>query len=516
MISLKEKPASLLHQTFNSSFSVLPVTGMKITGVEEVTNPQITVRTNKFWRINGEITPVDPHADKITFQIGMPVKWNKKLIQLGGGGLDGILYPVEHPVNYHGYDNDAPCPLKNGYAVCNCDGGHLAVDFNHPTDLNRLVQADWALNDETLKNFAYQAQKKVKDAADYLLQVCFGQAATEIYYYGGSNGGRECLKTLEHYGDEYDGAICYFPVLYWVLKVIADSHNGHLMDRLGEKANIDQEELHLIRQTVMKYCDRLDQADDGIVSNFKGAQRKTAIVQAELNTKLKPAQYEFLKARGTDTKLNFPLGFGETYLPGYAVYQGAPVNGLMQMSAPSLKDKAKSMWQAADAVIGQMILRQKYFDPQRLHIDDHKRAFQKASRLLDAYGVRLHKFFVNGGKILLLQGLEDNEVTPQGTINYFKEMRKEYGDKLDQHMKFYLIPGYGHSGSTNYNLDLDTVDILDKWINEDETPDILYSRDCNPDKPKRSRPLYPYPYYPEYDQKGNMNSSTSFRPAVTK
>ncbi len=42
-------------------------------------------------RVLGRIAPVDPAAPPIRFQVNLPVQWNGKAVQFGGGGFNGVL-----------------------------------------------------------------------------------------------------------------------------------------------------------------------------------------------------------------------------------------------------------------------------------------------------------------------------------------------------------------------------------------------------------------------------------------
>ena len=67
-----------------------------------------------FCKVLGHIEPSDPKAPPITFEVNLPVEWNGRSVQYGGGGFNGTLItglglPPAYPF-------DKPSPLARGRA----------------------------------------------------------------------------------------------------------------------------------------------------------------------------------------------------------------------------------------------------------------------------------------------------------------------------------------------------------------------------------------------------------------
>lgn len=56
-------------------------------GANALYNPAVP----EFCKLAGTISPIDPTAPLINFQINLPSRWNQKAAQLGGSGLDGSI-----------------------------------------------------------------------------------------------------------------------------------------------------------------------------------------------------------------------------------------------------------------------------------------------------------------------------------------------------------------------------------------------------------------------------------------
>src|SRR5690242_17855373 len=68
-----------------------------------------------FCKVLGHIEPTDPKAPPIRFEVNLPVEWNGRSVQYGGGGFNGTLItglglPPAYPF-------DKPSPLSRGFAT---------------------------------------------------------------------------------------------------------------------------------------------------------------------------------------------------------------------------------------------------------------------------------------------------------------------------------------------------------------------------------------------------------------
>ena len=178
----------------------LPTSGAEITSIAFQKDADTQGKTGDCYIINGTIHPTDVKGFDILFQIGLPVSWNEKAIQLGGGGLDGYVPDVKNMFPIGGAGMEAPSQLKKGFVICSGDGGHQ-LNVSNPND------CFWALNEEARRNYAYEALKKVHDVCEFITEHVYGHKSKKFYFVGGSNGGRECLKALERYPEDYDGAV---------------------------------------------------------------------------------------------------------------------------------------------------------------------------------------------------------------------------------------------------------------------------------------------------------------------
>lgn len=458
---------------------------------------QLYVDTDMY-SIEGRIHPVDHEAQDIHFELGIPLKWNGKLIQAGGGGLDGYVIPSIFPMTGQDPEKSA---LKQGYAVVGSDGGH-SMEEGNPWGCR------WALNKEMLMNFASEQLKKTKDAASILLEMVMGKQPDKVYFYGGSNGGRECMKAIQNYPDDYDGAICFFPVLYWVLKILADCRIADALEDYGDKGIINAKLQEKIKQIALEVCDNLDGASDGLVSNLCEAAKKSVVVEEKIKKLLTKEQFEILRKIGDDMSVPFPLGYGEVTLPGYQIYEGTPIN-LHLTSTPEKRESGPAA--GGDEFLKYAVVGEENYDVRHFEPENWKTELQNVSKLLDAYSTNLDRFFEKGGKLLMVQGTADPLVCVYGTNQYYERLIERYGkEKLDQSMRYYVVPGFGHGPGGDFLLSTDMIGALDQWVVNEISPKDMIAVDLNESTRGRTRPLCEYPSFPHYTGQGDINEADSF------
>ena len=67
----------------------------------------------------GQIAPSDPKAPPIKFQVNLPMEWNGRSLQYGGGGFNGVLITglALPPASPFG----TPSPLARGFVTYGTD-----------------------------------------------------------------------------------------------------------------------------------------------------------------------------------------------------------------------------------------------------------------------------------------------------------------------------------------------------------------------------------------------------------
>lgn len=441
---------------------------------DPVTGDVRSIFSKSFIRVEGIVHAENPDTSSLCFEVGIPENWNGKLVQMGGGSFCGMIIPVY--VNCapgNSYQNESF--LSRGYAVCACDSGHQMK-----SEVS-LWDSKWALDRETLVTFAYEQIIKTKEAALLILKEIYEKDPDRVYYYGGSEGGRETLQAIQRFPNQYDGAICFFPVLNWVMKAVKDSAFANRMAELGNSALLTKEDKVTIKETAERVC-------GGNRGNLQLMLDKKEEIFQELGKVLRQEQIDGLISLCEPLEYPFSLANGWKIAPGYLAYMGTGLD-VLYPSSPEARDG--EMMKFGDAVVKDQIIGDDDFNPAQFDIMKYQKEFEDASALLDATNADLTVFKDRGGKLLLVHGLADEVVTPLSTVAYYHTLQERYGEETDNFVRLYLAPGYGHN-TGEFQIEYDFLSVIEEWVEKGKAPECLTVRDSNPDTPERTEDLFPY------------------------
>ena len=491
----------------------LPTGGAKIAVVSFETAVDDKPVSGGFCKILGAINPVDPSAPSIQFEVNLPSSWNGKMLQFGGGFFDGAL--VSGLRSTVGAKPGSASPLVQAYVTLGSDSGHQrkAVD-----------DASFALNAESLRNFGGDQVQKTLDVALFLVKARYRKTPVRTYFIGGSQGGHEALIAAQRFGADYNGIVSVFPAynlvpLHLASNAIARAGYGH-----GGRGWLGQGKLKLLHDAVLEACDALDGLKDGIVSDVAGCRHvfTIATVKSKMrcprgvdtgDTCLSDAQIDTVRTVDSPLQLPFPLADGQRAFPRWPLLEGATFfDSFGEEKTPSHPgvDADSMLYRISDAGIRYIYTNDPSIDSiDGFSIKDHRQTIVTASAMLDSTSTDLTEFRNKGGKLLLIHGTADESVTPYSSIDYYRRLQARYGQaRLDNFVRFYLIPGYGHYSGV-FDARWDPLEVLDAWVDRNVVPGTLTASDGNTGA-SRSRPMCVYPSWPKYDGHGDVNTASSF------
>jgi feruloyl esterase len=467
-----------------------------------------------YCKVLARIAPVDPHAQPITVQLNLPNAWNGKAVQMGGGGLDGFLVTADGPGPGA---NAQPTPLSLGYATFGSDGGHSVAN---PLDADGQTAA--FMNDEVMANYGGVQLKKTHDLAIALIRLRYGTAPRRTYFIGGSEGGREALIVAQRWGEDYDGAVAYYPAAGGVPMVAAFGRDARALAAPGAYPNPAKQAL--LHRAVVAACDAADGAVDGIVSNPAGCSFDVASLRCptggdEGDACLSDAQIAALKVMSTDVRLTYPLATGETGFAGFHVFQGvdltARISGLgaSAPTPPPLTPTQPIHYMFFDVFVRGMVMRDASANPLAFDPENPGAWTARMSQLstvLDLPQSDFSRFSRHGGKLILLHGNDDSLIPIGWSENYYRSVvRTMSAPAVDGFLRFYTVPGYGH-GLGVFTVDWDSLSALDHWVETGAAPGAPIATDLNPAGHGRTRPLCRYPTWPRYNGSGDISAAGSY------
>lgn len=474
-----------------------------------------------FCKVLGHIEPTDPKApDKappIKFQVNLPVQWNGRSLQYGGGGFNGVLItglglPPAYPY-------DKPAPLARGFVTYGTDSGHETKPGEPPQV--------FALNDEAFENFAHLSYKKVRDAAVALMTRAYGKPPEKLYFMGSSEGGREALTMAQRYPDDFDGIFARVPVINWVGLQHAGTRSG--LVTMGD-GWIRPAQVKLVADAVLKACDALDGSDDRLVADPVGCKAKfqpetlRCTEGQQADQCLTEAQIKAIDTLHATYKFPFPLANGLDDYPGWGVSgedspSSGPTGGWLSWwlgRSPPAQPPAQTngiAWIYGAGGIQYVFARNPQLDVKTYKPADYKERLLDVSRLMDSTNPDLSRFRARGGKLIILEHMADYAQSPYAGIRYFENVQRTLGKaETAEFARLYTAPGVDHVGA-GAPANVDMLGALVDWVEKGQPPGDLDVVAQTTEAPAfatvRALPLCQWPAWPHY-KSGPVNAASSF------
>ena len=485
----------------------LPTSGAMVETATLVRNDP----NGEYCAVKGRVEPVHASAPFLHFEVNLPTSWNRKALQMGGGGYDGVLVTGTGP--FTAQANGSPNPLARGYVTLGSDGGHQGTN---PFD------GRFALNDDALLDYGQQSVKKTHDVAMAIIRQRYETKPERFYFIGGSQGGHEALDAAARYGKDYDGVIANYPAYNITLLQQASLNVGKALYANGGASWINPEKKKLLVDAVYAACDKLDGLVDGTIADVRGCNAAFNIetVHAKLrcpdgrdtgNSCLSDAQIEAVGRIGSPFDLGFPVA-GQQVFPRWPVLEGAVWTRSSFGATPQPSNPPKPtdalLYGIGAAHVQYLVTRDPAYDALRFEPQAWKARLQQLGTITDVSDVSLKAFRAKGGKLILVHGTADDLISPHNSEDYYRLQVAAFGQPgVDAFMRFYEIPGFGH-GAGPYNLGYDGLGVLDAWVDQGRAPETIVSRDNNPGA-TRTRPMCRWPSWPRFNG-GDPEAAANF------
>ena len=358
--------------------------------------------TRPLCRVEGAI------EGNIGFELWLPDGWNGRYLGAGVGGDAGIF-------NYI----DMSLRANEGFAVASTDSGHKQAD------------ARWMADAKARTDYEHRAVHLTTVAARRLTESFYGQPVNRAYFTGCSGGGRQALKQMQTYPNDFDGVIAGAPGPYMPLQSVRMMWFA-LQQKWQPEAALRDADWALYEQRVTLACDGNDGVADGIIENpaacrFDLATLECRAGQGDDGSCIPAPRLAMLRAITSPLldEAGQPMDGG--LFPGVRTRPGPP--------SPLLR----AMW--ADGV---------YSDP-----DWDEDSFSRSADLAAANRVMpelradrtgIGGFLRAGGRALIYQGWADPSTNAGPTIDYYTALARDNGglERLMQNVRLFMVPGMYH------------------------------------------------------------------------
>lgn len=395
-----------------------------------------------------------PANDAVKVWIALPTKgWNGRFEGTGGGGFLG-----GHPMALKE-------PLAQGFAAGATDTGHEGGSgaFALDTVQHRL---NWQL----VRDNAYQGIHDMTVTGKALVQAFYGKPARYAYFVGGSTGGRQGLSEAQRFPDDYDGVMSYWPATNWHKLLMADIWPQAVMNEA--RHYVSAQKYAFANKAFIDAYDARDGLTDGVVDDPFTASfdLKTLVGKAADGETFTQADAEVIRQiwEGPRTKNGQFLWYGLT--------PGTDLNALGGTRGSPL---AGSPFGISVEWIRYFLTLNPRWNDATLNRDQFELLWnQSVDQYAQVFGTDspdLSRFRDRGGKLLMLHGLVDQLICPQGTIDYYERVRTQMGGpkKTAEFARLFLIPGIDHGNRGPGTKPIDHFERLVQWVETGKAPDRI-------------------------------------------
>jgi len=494
--------------------------------------------------VDGRLAPIDaaPTARPINFRVWLPAEWNRRAVQQGGGGMNGVVPDLsggQYPI-------DGRSAARWGFVTYGSDSGHQSA-FGRRGGAD-AASNDWALNDEAIRNLGYQQLKKTRDAAMVLVQRMYGERPRFNYFTGTSQGGREALTVAQRYPADYDGVVANVPIVNFSSLMLAPE-----LIRIQEKplANwVTRAKATAIRAEFMRQCDQLDGLTDGVINNYMACRALFDVTQGSRNRRpwaskrcpnnIDPNPSDATAAAClTDGQIATLHVVYSRYRFATALAHGVRSFGMwVPNTDPSgsglIADvRFKGQEGASDeapvhghlGVLGVTGFLMRDLAANPLDYEEGGRLNsrrQELSAILDSTDPDLRRFAKRGGRMIVTIGTDDTLASPGAQLDYYQAVHDNMGRRaVDEFARLFVVPQANH-GLVARTADVDGAGkavertalptsyerfaVLVDWVERRIAP----GKSVTVTGAGRTQPLCSYPQFPKYVS-GPVSAAGSYR-----
>lgn len=496
-----------------ASVMSLPTTGGRVTSASVMTSV-ISGETITYCQVDADISPVDPAAPAIKLRVALPHGWNRRAMMFGGGGYNGTIPNLAANVPFG--PADRPVPLARRYATFASDSGHQASTTAPPS-----LDGSFGVNDEAVRNFsAGDALRKTRDASLFLIRHAYGSNPADVFFAGGSTGGREALVVAQRWPTAFDGVISAYPAWNNLAEGLDLGYLTQVLSRPGAFPGPDKQTL--LYTSVVTACDGLDGVRDDVVSNERGCHFDPRTLRCPGGADGGPAclsdpQLGAVIAMSSPFRWPYRVASGETQYPGFPFLSGADMRtpflgfGTTAPANPMPVTSGYGM-QYWDQWVKYFLTRDPGFnslDVDPRHPGKWLPRISYLSTIMDRNNADLRPFARAGGKLILIHGAADELVSHRSTNDYYQRVRDVAGPSATRaFLRYYLVPGANHAnfGTPAFAAGWDSLSALEHWVDSGQSPRNPVVADVNHN---RTRPLCEHPAWPRY-RAGDPADASSF------
>ncbi|KAJ8092145.1 hypothetical protein PM082_023969 [Marasmius tenuissimus] len=398
-------------------------------------------------------------TSRINMEAWLPRNWTGRFLSTGNGGLNGcIKYP------------DLVYTTSLGFAAVGANNGH-----------NGTSGAPFDDAPEVVNDFAYRSIHTNAVVGKQITKSFYGEPHKKSYYLGCSTGGRQGLKSVEDFPEDFDGVVAGAPaanfngLLAW---------SGHFLTEItGNSTQPTFIPLDLwkglIHDSIFSQCDGIDGVKDGIIEDPNLCDYDPSVLLCQGGDSDSDCLTEDQVETVRKVFSPFLSSDGQTVLypraqPGLELNElGMMVNGtLFQYTADWYRYVVYD--------------RNTSFDPTTLTLADYEHGIALDPSNISTFKGDLTSFKARGGKLLTFHGQADGLISSRMAELYYDHAREVSGE-LDDYYRFFRISGMSHcqrgpgawqigqgsANGTSFDPERNVLTAMVAWVEQGRAPETI-------------------------------------------
>lgn len=483
--------------------------------------------------MNQRVSTVDAQTYAIGFEMRLPKDWSGRYLYQGNGGTDGVVSSA-----VGGFSGGGPLKngLQQGFAVISSDAGH-----------NNAQNPLFGIDPQARLDYGYQAVASLTPMAKALVKAAYGRGPDRSYFGGSSNGGRHTMVAAARYAKDYDGFLAVSPGFNLPKAAVAQLYGAQQWNKVatstGTAPNFDLEsalpktERSVVSVAILSKCDALDGVVDGLVQDVEacrtafnlatdvptcaGARDGTCltaaqkVVMADVFAGAKNSKGEALYSR-----FPFDAGIVQT---GWADWKFRnSVRGGRDPVAVAHIFAVPPVTTALANTLDYALTFNFDTDAPKIFATNSLYTESAMSFMTPPDATNLDALRNRGAKMLVFHGTSDGVFSVDDTANWYDQLDKRLGGTAKEAVRFFRVPGMGHSRGGPSTDQFDGLSALVDWVEKGIAPESVVASargagnagGVNADVPSdwaanRTRPLCPYPLVARY-KSGDKELAASF------
>lgn len=521
----------------------------------------------------GNSGPVDAPSTSpgIGIEVWLPSKtnWNQRVHVVGGGGWAG---GVEGSTTAVAGTGTGPMPTAT---IAGVEGAVSAsTDSGHANMINGgsfAMKPDGNINTALWADYSWRSIHEMAVKTKALATAFFGTAPKYSYWDGFSTGGRQGMKEAQANPADFDGILAGAPAMNFTRMTTSSLYPQVVFQRDLGGTPLTTAQQDQVSNAAIASCDVVGGQHMGYILNPSactydptkdanvlctssgGTNATSACVSTTQAQALNKIWYG-MTADGsvpdpatdngwaTSTAASLPTGnrrwFGlnRGTSPYAAAFRGI---GLASVNRPffvasdivalELQDPSYAVYDLSPSdpapirfvnATGNGASKWKTLSYDGLsHAFDRGIALQSAFADVNTDNPDLGAFQARNGKLLHYHGLNDELISPQGSVNYYSRVVGQMGlESVQSFYRLFLIPGWGHgspNGTSNPSANgpapktNQLYAVLTDWVEKGIAPSSVEMSSPSSIPVARTLPICAYPKKPTYTS-GDPNAAASY------